>query len=203
MKVLTSNFQAEYGRAAGGYVSVTTKAGTQGVHGGARYFGRNDALNADSFFNNVNGLPRSRYRYNYLGYEIGGPVSLGSFNKSKDKLFFYWNQENFHQFVPGPTNSIQVPTAAERNGDFSHSVDGSGIPIVVRDSRNSLGNGAGTPFPATSFRNSPVSERPGDSQFVSDREHRGRRESLQLHHESVVFLSAARRHRTSRLQRDV
>ena len=55
VKVLTSNYQAEYGRAGGGFIALTTRGGTSEYHGGLRYFGRNEALNANTFFNNARG----------------------------------------------------------------------------------------------------------------------------------------------------
>ena len=58
MKILTSNYQAEFGKAGGGQLVVTTKGGTREFHGNARYFARNEALNANSWFNNQDG-PKS------------------------------------------------------------------------------------------------------------------------------------------------
>jgi hypothetical protein len=154
IRILTSNYQAEYGKAGGGVISVTTKEGTKDFHGSARYFRRHDSLNANTFFNDENGRPRGLYRYNYYGYDIGGPIflpkALGGFNQSKNKLFFFWNQEYYRQLIPVSANNIEVPTALERNGDFSQSVDGNGKPFVVRDGGNCLGGNTGTtatPFP--------------------------------------------------------
>jgi hypothetical protein len=155
VKILTSNYQAEYGKAAGGIVTVTTKGGSQDFHFDARWFHRHDSLNANSFFNNVAGRPRALYRYNYYGFDVSGPVylpkALGGFNRSKTKLFFFYNEEWYKQLVPqASAQNIEVPTPAERNGDFSQSVNGNGAPIIVRDSGNCLGtNGTGTavPFP--------------------------------------------------------
>ncbi len=155
IKILTSNYQAEYGKAAGGVVTVTTRSGSSDFHFGARYFRRHDSLNANSFFNNVNGRTRALYRYNYYGFDVSGPIYLpqflGGFNRHKDKLFFFYNEEWYKQLVPQATaNNVEMPTAAERSGDFSKSVNGNGAPIVVRDTGNCLGgNGTGTaaPFP--------------------------------------------------------
>jgi outer membrane receptor protein involved in Fe transport len=149
MKVLTSNFQAEYGRAGGAFISVVSKSGTTEFHGGARYFHRHEGLNANNYFRNAQGLradgseiqPRNLYRYNTVGYEIGGPVyfpekvfgPLGGFNREKDKLFFYWNQEFYEQLAPENTRNIQVPSLLERLGDFSQSTDGNGNKVYIRD----------------------------------------------------------------------
>jgi hypothetical protein len=149
VKVLTSNFQAEYGRAGGAFIAVVSKSGTREFHGGGRYFYRNEGLNANNYFRNANQTEAFRndgksarplYRYTNVGYDIGGPVYLPflGFNKNKDKLFFYWNQEWYEQFIPEGERRIRVPTLAERNGDFSQTIDGNGAPVFIRDPRQAL-----------------------------------------------------------------
>ena len=135
LKILTSNYQAEYGKAGGGFIEYTTRSGTSRFHGGGRYFRRHDSLNADTFFNNQIGQPRSIYRYNYYGFDIGGPVYIPGtgFNRNHDKLFFFFNEEHYRQLVPDGTFSIRVPTAAERGGDFSQTTDGNGRAVPLRD----------------------------------------------------------------------
>jgi len=143
MKILTSNYQAEFGKAGGGQLVVTTKSGTREFHGNARYFARNEALNANSWFNNQDGTEKPDYRYNYFGYDVGGPVLIPKtgFNSSKDKLFFFWSQEFYRQRIPGAAEQFRVPTALERAGDFSQTVDGNGNPLVIYNPAT------GTPFP--------------------------------------------------------
>src|SRR5206468_6346455 len=80
-RILTSNYSAEYGRNAGGIVSVVTKSGTNQFHGTAYDYVRNDALNANSFFNNASGLPKQVLKRNQFGGMVSGPIL-------KDKLFF-------------------------------------------------------------------------------------------------------------------
>jgi hypothetical protein len=141
VKILTSNYQAEFGKAAGGQVAITTKGGTNQWHGNGRFFHRNEGLNANEWFNKQNELLNSQdntpglYRYNYVGYQFGGPIK-------KDKLFVFWSQEFYRQLIPiGGTTTFYTPTALERQGDFSQSVDGNGQPIVVYDPNTGL------PFP--------------------------------------------------------
>jgi len=142
VKVLTSNFQAEYGRAGGAFISVVSKSGTNEFHGGGRYFHRHEGMNANNFFRNAQQLEASRnngksarslYRYNSAGYEIGGPVYLPFLGLKKDKLFFYWNQEWYEQLAPEGARNIRVPTAAERQGDFSQTADGNGNKVYIKD----------------------------------------------------------------------
>ncbi len=156
VKVLTSNYQAEYGRAGGGYIALTTRGGTNEYHGAARYFRRHDSLNADSFFNDARGgsaagFPRPLYRYNYYGWDLGGPVRIPKLYDGRNKLFFFISQEYYHQLVPQASSvNILVPTAAERAGDFSHSVDGAGKPITVVDPAT------GQPFPGNMIPSSRI-----------------------------------------------
>ncbi len=144
VKVLTSNFQAEYGRAGGAFISVVSKSGTNAFHGGARIFHRHEGLNANNYFRNAlqqeasrndGRSARSMYRFKSVGYEIGGPVWIPGvgFNKNKDKLFFYWNQEYYRQLIPEGARNLRMPTAAERLGDFSATTDGNGNKIYIKD----------------------------------------------------------------------
>jgi hypothetical protein len=123
VKVLLSNYQAEYGKGAGGVVNIVTKGGTPEFHGLAYYYVRNEAFNANDFFSNRAGAPRGRYRYNTIGGNAGGPIYIpGHFNKEKNKLFFFYAQEYLPNKAPNGPRYYTVPTEAERNGDFSHSV---------------------------------------------------------------------------------
>lgn len=131
VKVLTSNYQAEYGKAAGGQIAIITKSGTNQWHGNGRFFHRNEGLNANEWFNKQNQLKNKsantpqKYRYNFMGYQVGGPIR-------KDKLFFFWSEEFYRQFVPlAGTTQFYTPTLLERQGDFSQSTDGLGKPIVI------------------------------------------------------------------------
>jgi hypothetical protein len=123
VKVLTSNYQAEYGRSSGGTINTVIKNGTREFHGGAYYFFRNEAMNANEWLNNRNGLPRPRYRFNNPGYFIGGPVVLPgtNFNKNKDKLFFFWSQDFLPLTIPSAAGTYTFPTQLERQGNFSQS----------------------------------------------------------------------------------
>lgn len=139
VKVLTSNYQAEYGRAGGGFISLTTRGGTNELHGGGRYFRRHDSMNADPYFNNLRGgsakgFPRPLYRYNFYGWDLGGPIVIPKVVNGKNKLFFFISQEYYRQLVPQAASiNILVPTAAERGGDFSRTVDGTGKAVIITD----------------------------------------------------------------------
>lgn len=118
--VLDADYQAEYGKTAGSNLNFVTKNGTQHFHGGLYYYVRNEAFNANSWFNNYTGKARSRYRFNTIGGTIGGPVYWPShFNTNKDKLFFFVSVEYDPTTSPDGLKYYTVPTLAQVNGDFS------------------------------------------------------------------------------------
>lgn len=133
IKVLLTNYQAEYGRSSGGTINTVIKGGTREFHGGAYYFHRNEAFNANEFFRNRDGLKRPLYRFHYPGYFLGGPITIGKFNRSRDKLFFFWSQEFLPRKNPTTLERRTVPTALERQGDFSQTFDQNGQRINIID----------------------------------------------------------------------
>jgi hypothetical protein len=131
-KVLSSAYQAEYGRSGGGDIKIVTRGGGRKYHGGAYLFHRHEGQNANSFFNNADGIGRPLYRYNYAGYNFGGPIKLPR-NALKDKLFFFWGQEWHQQLTPATAAQRRMPTEAEVAGDFSQTLDGNGVRVFIRD----------------------------------------------------------------------
>jgi hypothetical protein len=142
VRILTSNYQAEFGRNSGGVITVITKSGTTAFHGSAYWFYRHESLRANNFFNNRTGTPDPPYRYRINGYSIGGPAYIpGKFNKNKDKLFFFFSNELVGQRADYGARFVNMPTELERRGDFSRSFDVNGSLIPVRDPLT------GQPFP--------------------------------------------------------
>ncbi|MEK6398255.1 MAG: carboxypeptidase regulatory-like domain-containing protein, partial [Terriglobus sp.] len=131
VKVLTSNYQAEFGKAGGGSIVVTSRGGTNDFHGNVHFFHRNEGMDARSWIENHNNTPQQLYRYNTAGAQIGGPIK-------KDKLFFFFSTEWYRQLVPGSVNQYRVPTALERNGDFSQSRDSNGNLITIYNPNTGL-----------------------------------------------------------------
>src|ERR1019366_6164997 len=120
IRVMTTNYQAEYGRGSGGVVSVVTKGGSQEFHGSAWANKRHEMFNANSFFNNYNGVQKSFYRFFVWGYSIGGPVYIPKvFNTQKKKLFFFFSQEYTKQKPGTETGYYNSPTVAQRAGNFA------------------------------------------------------------------------------------
>ena len=136
-KVLTNSYQAEYGRAVGGQIQVVTKSGTQNFRGSGYWYGRRSDWNANTWTNKrvTPEIEPSKTSRNDSGYTIGGPVAFPGFNMDKKRLFFFWSQEWQRRTDPATEHQTRVPTALERQGDFSRSVDSSGNPFpYVRDS---------------------------------------------------------------------
>jgi Carboxypeptidase regulatory-like domain len=123
VKVLINNYQAEYGKGAGGVVNIITKSGSQDLAGSGYYYLRNEALNANDFFRNAAGVGKGQYRYNTMGGTFGGPLPIpGVTGKNSHKLFFFGSYEYRPSTTPNDTRYFTVPTLAERNGDFNNSV---------------------------------------------------------------------------------
>jgi hypothetical protein len=110
--MITNNAPAQYGQFQGGVISVTLKSGTDQYHGDAFEFLRNDALDANTWSNDWQGIPTAGLRWNTFGGTIGGPIK-------KDKLFFFADYEGERLDTPASTTAYTVMTPAERSGDFS------------------------------------------------------------------------------------
>lgn len=134
VRIMVSNFQAEFGRKPGASVQAVTKSGTTEFHGTAYWYQRNEDLNANNFFNNRSGLPQPLYRYITAGANIGGPIYIPhKFNSAKNKLFFFFAEEQLRELAPQAIVQLSMPTAAERQGDFSHSLSVKGTLIAIKD----------------------------------------------------------------------
>jgi hypothetical protein len=137
---LRGTYEAEYGRSASGQVNVETKSGTNAFHGDAYEFLRNDALNANTYFNNLSGVARPPLRYNDFGFTLGGPVMIPHHYNGKDKTFFFFSQE-FRRVVQYASVTGYAPTLAERAGNFTNSYVQSGgtwttAPVAVCEGPN-------------------------------------------------------------------
>jgi len=112
VKVLTSNYGAQYGRTASGTVEVTTKSGAKDFHGNLYEFIRNEAFNSRNYFDQTRHAPL--YRRNDFGGTIGGPVVIpGVYNTNRDKTFFFFSEEFRLEKSPVEYNQA-VPSLKER-----------------------------------------------------------------------------------------
>lgn len=123
IQILTTNYQAEYGRASGGQVRMVPKSGTSQFHGAVYEYFRNTALNANTWIRNssTNPLLRNKppgFRYNQFGWNFNGPVVFPGFNTARQKLFFLAGQE-WVRYNHDETVTQTAPTALMRTGNFS------------------------------------------------------------------------------------
>ncbi len=140
------------------------RADTQEFHGSGYWYGRRSDWNANSWTNKRNEAPaplgggklieKSESSRNDYGYTLGGPIYIpGKFNVDKKKLFFFWSQEFQRRKDPVGTQNVRVPTALERQGDFSQSLDNNGnlypyikdyttgLPCSASDTRGCFSDG--------------------------------------------------------------
>ena len=142
VQVLTTNYQAEHGRASAGLLRLVTKSGTQRFRGNVFWSGQNDALNANTWTNNRAGIRKSPLTFNQYGFTVGGPIYVpGVFNSDRSKLFFFWGEE-WDRVRSVENQQATVPSLAMRNGDFSELLDPSnryfGAVRFIRDPRTGL-----------------------------------------------------------------
>src|SRR5580658_7548878 len=120
-KVLENNYTAEYGRNAGGIVSIVTKSGTNSLHGTAYDYVRNTDFDANSFFNNEEGLPNGVLKRNQFGGTIGGPIVIPKIVNGRNKVFFFFSYEGQRQTANVALGQTTTFTPAEAQGNFSGS----------------------------------------------------------------------------------
>ncbi|MGH9357201.1 MAG: carboxypeptidase regulatory-like domain-containing protein, partial [Terriglobia bacterium] len=138
-RVVTSTYGAEYGKLDAAQINVATKSGTKQFHGDAYDYVRNDAFDANPFFQNRQiappggNAPKTPLKWNDFGYTFGGPIYIPHYyNKDKSKTFFFWSQE-WHRYNGAEVINAGVPSMAERLGDFSECDPASGSfnPIIA------------------------------------------------------------------------
>jgi hypothetical protein len=136
VKVLTSGYQAEYGRSSGLQITAVTKSGTNRFQGTAYDVERNSDWNSNSKQNKLNGDPKAITRQRDWGYSIGGPVGKPG---GRNKLFFFYAQEFQPRTAGNQVTRYRMPTALERAGDFSQTTDNNGnLYNLIRDTTMGL-----------------------------------------------------------------
>ncbi len=136
-RLMANAYSAQYGGAAGAVTLVQTKSGTASFHGGAYHFLRNGALDANSFFNNLNGIAKPIQKRNEFGGTFGGPIR-------KDKTFFFVDYQGIQWAAPtNVTNSIATAAQAQmvQTGDFS------GLGTTIYDPLSVTSTGQRIAFP--------------------------------------------------------
>src|SRR6266566_4440820 len=144
VKIQTSNFSAEYGRNAGAAINVVTRGGGNDFHGAVFEFLRNDKLDARSFFSPV----RQKLRFNNFGWNFNGPIK-------KDKFFFFAGEEWKYIRQDAAPVRRNMPTRAERLGDFSLRSGALNVPTGYTAINPATGAvvAAGQPIPGRNLAN--------------------------------------------------
>ena len=148
-KIVQSGFKAEYNGGGGGLIMMTTKTGTNDVHGALWWYHRQKAMDARSFF----AASRDPFREQLYGFEVDGPIV-------KDKLHFMVSGEGKRSLVPSGINLTRFktfPTLAERGGDFSGKFNSDGSLRTIYDPLTTDANGNRTPFPGNIIPTSRIS----------------------------------------------
>ena len=147
VRVDTTTYSAEFGRAIGGITQVATKSGTDQFHGTAWEFIRNADLNANSWQNDRNSIAKAPFQFNRFGANIGGPIK-------RNKLFFFFNYEATRQGGPAQVLGT-VPTDAEKAGNFSNQLDAKGEQDLIYDPLTTAATSSGG-YTRTAFPNDTV-----------------------------------------------
>ncbi|MEZ5402458.1 MAG: TonB-dependent receptor [Bryobacteraceae bacterium] len=145
-KVMGANYSAEFGRSNGGIVNVVYKSGGNDLHGSLFEFLRNSKLDANDFFNNRQGRPLGSFKRNQFGAMVNGPIR-------KNQTFFLASFEGLRERSLANTTT-SVPTAAQRSGDFSHTLAANGNPVNVFNPFTTRAQGNGfvrDPFPGNAI----------------------------------------------------
>src|SRR5215471_303878 len=136
-KLEAANFSAEYGKTGGGFEVFTTKSGTNQYHGSLFEYLRNDKLDARGFISPVTPVNRQ----NEFGGAFGGPVILPKYN-GRNRTFFYFVYDGFRYRAGASNQSLTLPNAAQRSGDFSGLTKG-GASLAIYDPYSTRSDGAG------------------------------------------------------------
>jgi hypothetical protein len=107
---ITSTYSAENGRVPGGQFSFRTRSGTSDFHGSAYDYFRNDAMDANSYFNNRNKIARTKMRQNDFGGTLGGPIAIPGLLQRRDRSFFFYSYEGLRLTAPQEATTTYVPT---------------------------------------------------------------------------------------------
>ena len=119
-KLLENNYTPEYGRNGGGTITEVIKSGTNSLHGSLYDYLRNDAFNANDYFDVAQGNPRPTLKRNQFGGTIGGPITIPKLINGSDRFFFFFGYQGQRQTATVNQGFVTTYTPAELNGDFSN-----------------------------------------------------------------------------------
>ena len=149
-RIASNNYDAQYGRTAGGTMTVSIKNGTNQYHGAAYWYNKNTVLTANTFDQNRIGNARAAYHQNEPGVELDGPVVIPHLYDGHNKTFFMYSYELWRDAIPSPTTST-TPQPEALKGNFNTTLQSNGTPITIYDPNTTTQTGTNTytrsPFP--------------------------------------------------------
>ena len=149
-QIVSNAYDAQYEKGGAGIVMLVTKGGTNAFHGEAYDYLQNSVLDANSWYNNEYGFPRSEFKQNQFGGNVSGPIL------KRAHLFFFGGYEGLRQ-PNTQTTLTTVPTQAERSGNFAGSLNADGTPNLIYNpfTTTALDN-TGNNFTRTQFPNNQI-----------------------------------------------
>jgi hypothetical protein len=146
MKVQYSTYDAEMGRTGGGVFNTYLKSGGNSYHGSLFGYMRETGWLANTFFNNRNGTPITDQPFRNYGGSFGGPVYIPKVYNGKNRTFFWIGFEGYRD-TQAASREQYTPTALERMGNFSQTLNSAGAPLTIYDPLTTQADGSRTPFP--------------------------------------------------------
>ncbi len=157
VNVMTTTYDARYGRTGGGTVNMVTKSGTNAFHGDAYDYLENGAFNSNNFENNLNGISRQNLHQNQFGGTFGGAVR-------KDKIFFFGSYEQYKEGIPFTTVNSVPPAYLRPSSANGGAVDFTQSGYTIYDptttvctvAGGTIGNCPGNAYARTEFPNNTI-----------------------------------------------
>ncbi|MCC6343175.1 MAG: TonB-dependent receptor [Bryobacterales bacterium] len=173
-KVVTNNYDAQYGRTGGGVVTIVTKSGGNDFHGTLFEYFQSEELNANQTELNRAGTRKPPNNINTFGFNLSGPVYIPKVFNGRDKLFWLLSYEGMRQRSADP-GSKSMPLAEWRQGDFSTLFNAQGQQVAIYDPLTTRPDATRLPFAgnriptnrinpvaAAAFKYYPLPNSPGD-----------------------------------------
>ncbi len=132
-RIDTAAFKAEDSRASGGNISITTKSGTNELHGSLFNIYQSQHLNANTWQNNKFGRPKPIFHRNDFGATVGGPIFIPKVYNGRNKSYFFFSYEGYRFPQTQGVSELTIPTALMRNGDFTEWTNPSGAIVPIFD----------------------------------------------------------------------
>ena len=154
-KVQSNTYASEFGGSGGGVINIVTKSGTNEFHGAMFEFLRNSDLDSNAFFSNARNIPLASFKRNQFGAAVGGPVLFPKLYNGRNKTFFFVSWESLVE-RGGVPFTTSVPTALQKSGDFSQTLDARGNQVIIFDPASTTFDPATGRYTRTPFANNQI-----------------------------------------------